>query len=320
MRNDTADYPTPWADGSLQLDEGAGASCPDICIAPRTATPYNRSAMNTLTNQLIQLQELSFARDERKASSPQAPMEQLEASIAGIMKQLPEETANRFARLLRRSPLVVVPIARGNCSQCGLAVPHALVNAVRAGEQIHACPHCGRFLYHVDELPRWSRQATGQPPRPGIARFTATELMVPKLAATTREDVVAELAQALATNGFVENATVITELALRREAIISTAVESGLAFPHVRNVEGGGLTFALGLKEKGIQFDATDGKLSKIIFLIVIPTAASAFYLRLLAGLVRTFTVPEARKALRECETPEAMWKTLTKLTRLTVP
>ena len=93
--------------------------------------------------------------------------------------------------------------------------------------------------------------------------------MVPKLAATTREEVIGELAKALGEGGFVEDAATVTELALRREVIVSTAVEHGLAFPHVRDVEGGGLTFAVGLKEKGIEFGATGDHLSKIFFFIV---------------------------------------------------
>jgi hypothetical protein len=39
----------------------------------------------------------------------------------------------------------------------------------------------------------------------------------------------------------------------------------------VRDVEGGGLTLALGLKERGMDFGSPDEKLMKIIFLIVIP-------------------------------------------------
>jgi mannitol/fructose-specific phosphotransferase system IIA component (Ntr-type) len=143
--------------------------------------------------------------------------------------------------------------------------------------------------------------------------------MVPKLAATTREEVIGELAKLMGDGGFVEDAATVTELALRREAIVSTAVEHGLAFPHVRDVEGGGLTFAVGLKEKGIKFGAHEDHLSKIFFFIVLPTPATAFYLRLLAGMVRTFESTEARKELLDCDTPEQMWKTLIKLTKSTV-
>jgi len=101
--------------------------------------------------------------------------------------------------------------------------------------------------------------------------------------------------------------------------MISTAVESGLAFPHVRNVEGGSLTFALGLKESGLKFGSPDGELTKIVFFIVIPTPASAFYLRLLAGLVNTFRTAKARNALLKSGTPEKMWQTLTLLTSETI-
>jgi len=38
------------------------------------------------------------------------------------------------------------------------------------------------------------------------------------------------------------------------------------------------------------------------------------------AGLVRTFESSEARKALLDCDKPAEMWKTLTKLTRATIP
>jgi mannitol/fructose-specific phosphotransferase system IIA component (Ntr-type) len=202
-----------------------------------------------------------------------------------------------------------------------LAVPAALVNAVKAGEQLQNCPHCGRFLYFPDTVVRQpkKKQKGERPVEAGIGRFSDMNLMVPKLSATTREGIIGELAKVLGENGFIEDAATVTELALRREAIVSTAMEHGLAFPHVRDVEGGGLTFAVGLKDRGTDFGAVDGHLSKIFFFIVIPTPATAFYLRLLAGLVRTFESTEARKALLDCDDSESMWKALTKLTRETI-
>jgi len=282
--------------------------------------------MKNVLNQLIQLQELDFALSEGKASSTKMPLTQLEDSIAKILKKLPEEVSDRYKRLRQRVPLAVVPLVGGACGPCGMVVPVALVQAVKMGEQLQTCPHCGRFLYLPERMAKQSKktvsrvEAEERPATVGIARFSSVNLMVPKLAATTPEEAIAELAQALAKQGYIENADVVTDLALKREAIIGTAVEHGLAFPHVRDVEGGGLTLALGLKEKGMDFGAPDGKLTKIIFLIVIPTPASAFYLRLLAGLVRTFAETESRKALLECDTPAQVWKALTKLTRATIP
>jgi mannitol/fructose-specific phosphotransferase system IIA component (Ntr-type) len=278
--------------------------------------------MNNILNQLIQLQELSFAKEEQKASNSKMPLAQLEKSIAEIRARLPEGVAERYDRLQKHYPLAVIPLAHGSCSRCGLAVPAAVVNAARAGEELQNCPHCGRFLYYPDTVARQPKKKHegDRPAQAGVARFSAATLMVPKLSATTREEVISELAKVLGEGGFVEDPATLNELALRREAIVSTAVEHGLAFPHVRDVEGGGLTFAVGMKEKGIDFDAPDGHLSKIFFFIVIPTPATAFFLRLLAGLVRTFESTDARKELLDCDKPEQMWKVLVKLTKDTVP
>jgi mannitol/fructose-specific phosphotransferase system IIA component (Ntr-type) len=278
--------------------------------------------MKNVLNQLIQLQELNFAREEQKVLNSKMPLDQLEKAVANIRAQLPAEVADRYDRLQKRYPLAVVPLAHGSCSRCGLAVPANVVNLAKAGESLQNCPHCGRFLYFPDTVARQPKKKheTGRPMEAGIAKFSAASLMIPKLSATSRQEVIGEMAKVLGDTGFVEDAATVSELALRREAIVSTAVEHSLAFPHVRDVEGGGLTFAVGLKEKGIEFGAPDRVLSKIFFFIVIPTPASAFYLRLLAGLVRTFESSEARKALLDCEKPEQMWKTLVKLTRETIP
>ncbi|MCS7049796.1 MAG: PTS sugar transporter subunit IIA [Verrucomicrobiae bacterium] len=274
--------------------------------------------MQNVLNQLIQLQELDFALAEGRAATTKVPLAQLEQSIQRILQSLPQEVADRYRRLQKRHMLAVVPVLHGTCPPCGMTLPIALINQVRAAEQLQNCPHCGRFLYYPTTVARQPRKKLdpNQPTPVGIARFSAPSLMVPRLKAESREQAIAELAGILAKEGFVEDGQVLADLVMRREAIVSTAVEHGLAFPHARDVEGGSLTFAVGLKPKGIDFGAPDGKLTKIIFLIAIPTAASAFYLRLLAGLVKTFSETDARRQLLDCETPATMWKTLSKLTR----
>ena len=94
-------------------------------------------------------------------------------------------------------------------------------------------------------------------------------------------------------------------------------MEHGLAFPHVRGVEGGGLTLAMGTSEQGIPFDPDHT--STIICFFVIPTAVSAFYLRLMAGLTETFLKAQNRTALMAATAPEQLWKALTKATRYTI-
>jgi len=99
----------------------------------------------------------------------------------------------------------------------------------------------------------------------------------------------------------VDKADKLIEAALRREAILSTAVDHGLAFPHVRNVEGGGLTLAMGITAKPIQWTMDGEPATRMVFFMAIPTAASAFYLKLLSGLMETLMKPmRARPSSRK--------------------
>src|SRR5580704_15857184 len=114
--------------------------------------------MYNILNQLIQLQELNFAKEEQKASNSKMPLGQLEKSIAKIRAQLPEGVADRYDRLQKHYPVAVVPLASGSCSRCGLAVPANVVNGAKAGEEMPTCPHWGRFLFFPDTVGRQTKK------------------------------------------------------------------------------------------------------------------------------------------------------------------
>ena len=103
---------------------------------------------------------------------------------------------------------------------------------------------------------------------------------------------------------------------MQREAIVSTAVDAGLAFPHVRGVEGGGLSMAVGIHKKGVKFGGPGRTLTRIFFFVVIPTATSAFYLKLISALARTFREKDAREMLMKATSEEELWKAVIKTTK----
>jgi len=278
--------------------------------------------MHPVINMLVQLQDLLLIRSEQEAIMSSSRLSQLDLAIQSLRANLPPETSQLFQKIEKKDLLIIVPVSNNVCTGCGLILPVSLVHAVRAGEKIQQCPNCARILYYQDFLPRRVSKKMGgrfAPRRTGIARFSAQELMIPALKATERDNVIAELAGKMVEEGFVDNGAKLLDEALKREAIMHTAVDNGLAFPHVRGVEGGGLTLALGISRKGIKFDSADRALSHIIFFIVIPTAASVFYLRLLAGLTQSFLKKELREKLMNSETPEDLWGTLLKATRTTI-
>lgn len=282
----------------------------------------HKNVMHPLINTLVQLQELMLVRSEQSASMTEKHIPQLDSSIQALRAALPEDTRQLFQKIEKKDLLAIVPISNNVCTGCGLTLPVSLVYAVKAGEKLYQCTNCARILYYPDVRPRRiNRSALGirEPRRPGIARFSSPSLMLPHLRSTDREKIIDEMASRMESEGFVDHGAKLIQEALNREDIISTAVEHGLAFPHVRGVEGGGLTLALGINQKGVHFDANDRTLTYIIFFIVIPTAASVFYLRLLAGLNQTFSKKEAREKLLEAKTPEELWNALLKTTRSTI-
>lgn len=290
----------------------------DSASTDSTSGPHGK--MQRWINQLIQLQDLIFAHDQQQISNGGSRLSSLESSIQTLEQELPEEIRSHFIKMHKKGNLAIVPIANGVCAACGMQIPVSQVHAVHAAEKIYHCPSCARFLFFQASAPRRlaKRRLRGEPAQVGLARFSSPQLMIPQLEATEYDAVLAEMSERMKSEGFIDNATLLAEEALKREAIASTAVDPGLAFPHVRGVEGGGLTLSLGISRKGVRFGGSK-MLSRLIFFMVIPTAASAFYLRLLSGLAQSFQAEEARETLLKAETQDDLWKALLKSTRTTI-
>ncbi len=281
-----------------------------------------KNVTHPLINTLVQLQELILVRSEQDASMANKHLSQLNSTIDSLLSSIPDDTRSLFQRIEKKDMLAIVPISNNVCSGCGLTLPVSLVYAVRAGEKLYQCTNCARILYYPEVRPRRvNRKILGrsEPRRTGIARFSSLSLMMPRLASNERDKVVEEIAMKMEVERFVDDGAKLTNIALEREAVLSTAVDHGLAFPHARGVEGGGLTLALGISQKGIKFEPSERTLTHIVFFIVIPTAASVFYLRLLAGLSQTFSKKDAREKLLAAPTPEDLWQVLIKVTKNTI-
>jgi mannitol/fructose-specific phosphotransferase system IIA component (Ntr-type) len=287
-----------------------------------TPETQSKNVTHPLINTLVQLQELILVRSEQDASQANQHLTQLNASIDNLLGSIPNDTRSLFQRIEKKDMLAIVPISNNVCSGCGLTLPVSLVYAVRAGEKLYQCTNCARILYYPEVRPRRiNRKVPGrsEPRRTGIARFSSLSLMLPRLSSTDRDKVIEEMALKMESEGFVDNGTKLVDQVLDREAIISTAVDHGLAFPHARGVEGGGLALALGINHKGIKFNPLERTLTHIVFFLVIPTAASVFYLRLLAGLCQTFSKKDAREKLLAAQSAEELWQVLCKVTKNTV-
>ena len=215
--------------------------------------------MKNQINLLNQLQELVFTRDELHQAGDWSHTDALDRAIDDLSAKLEPQPRALYQRLYKKSHIVMAPMSDGCCAVCGMRLPISQVQQVRMAKTLQTCSSCGRMLYNEEEdAPRYigEKPTRGEPRKTGISRFSAEELMVCDLKGGTTEVVIGELAEAMSTNRFVSNPSALVEAAMERESVLSTAVGNGLAFPHVRGVEGGGLTLALGVSKKGFKYDA----------------------------------------------------------------
>jgi Kef-type K+ transport system membrane component KefB/mannitol/fructose-specific phosphotransferase system IIA component len=107
------------------------------------------------------------------------------------------------------------------------------------------------------------------------------------LAAADRREAIAELSRVLAPAAGMDAAH-IEKAVWKREAIISTGLEGGVAIPHARVGNIHAPLVALGISREGVDFNAPDGAPSKIIFLILTPLKDAGAQLEILADVSRT--------------------------------
>ena len=275
--------------------------------------------MKSQINILRQLQELVLTRDEHHQTGDGSHLDSLNDSIAELQDKLDPQVGAIYLRLYKKSHIVMAAMSNACCSVCGMQVPIAQAQQVKLAQHLVTCSSCGRILFanDADEARNVTEKpSAGEDPKTGISRFSAEELMVASLKAKTQVDAIAELASVMEANKFISNADSLISAAMDRESILSTAMGNGIAFPHVRGVEGGGLTLAIGISKAGIDWA---GEKVHVVVLSAIPVAVSAFYLRLMAGLSQAFAKAENLDALLSAADAPSMWKALVKATRHTV-
>lgn len=272
---------------------------------------------------LRKIQEISLARAECVAGGDPAHAERLAREMETLVSALQPRIRDLYRRLSAAKPLFMAALHNGCCSGCGMQVPAAAVRMLRIAEHPVTCATCGRLLYV-------NRGAVSAPPREtdanddeiskvkGLARFSTEALMLPNVKAESAQEVIGLLASAMAKAGFVTDGDTLARLAMEREALLSTRMNDGTAVPHVRGVEGGALTFALAVLPDGVAWDDSGEKVNFVI-LSAIPSAGSAFFLKLMSDLMAVFRRKASREELLSAATSAALWRTLTKATRSTI-
>ena len=143
-----------------------------------------------------------------------------------------------------------------------------------------------------------------------LADLVAPNAILPALRVNGKKQALLELAtKAAALTG--QNERSIFEILLQREKLGSTAVGNGIAIPHGKMAKLNRLFGLFARLDRPIDFEALDGQLVDLVFLLLAPEAAGADHLKALARVARLLRDPEMARKLRDCRDAEAIYAVL---------
>ena len=131
--------------------------------------------------------------------------------------------------------------------------------------------------------------------------------IVPQLQSTQRDDVVAELIDALVSAGAAEAGMrdELVRMVLEREKRGSTGFGRGVAVPHVKHPKATGISAGIGLSPGGVDFSALDKQPVYSVFLLVSPAESPEEHLQAMEIIFKHLSQDTFRRFLRQASTVE---------------
>jgi fructose-specific phosphotransferase system IIA component len=116
-----------------------------------------------------------------------------------------------------------------------------------------------------------------------------------------KEEVIKELVGLLVKAGSIRDrdVTKLVQILLKRESLGSTGIGQGVAIPHGKSDSVGRLVAAFAVSRTGVSFDALDGELVTLFFLLVAPEDSAGPHLKALARISRLLKDKHFRDLLR---------------------
>lgn len=139
-----------------------------------------------------------------------------------------------------------------------------------------------------------------------ISSILEPSQIIPNLRASCKNDVIDELLMLSRQSGKINDYDAFRAAILERERIQTTALGHGLALPHAVSDAVSSTVLVMGISRSGVDFNALDGELSYVIFLLGAPVSQGREHLAILASISRLFRqrslVPALCKAKNSSE------------------
>lgn len=143
-------------------------------------------------------------------------------------------------------------------------------------------------------------------PAASFVRSLSHQIVCPNLRGSTKEEIIAEMLDLLCAAGMVKNRDAALADLLRREQSMSTGLQRGVAIPHARTAAVDSLLCAVGIKPRGVDFEALDGQPSTIFVMTLSPEGAATPHIQFMSEISQILT-PECCDRLLACTNEQEM-------------
>lgn len=147
-----------------------------------------------------------------------------------------------------------------------------------------------------------------------LVSFFHPDLFIPELDADCKDDAIKSMVSHFAQRKLFRNENIVLETLRMREKLGSTGIGKGVAIPHGRSSVTKSLILLFARSEKGIDFDAVDGKPVHLFFMILAPHVdKDSLYLPLLGKIVEVTRDATVRRRLMKAAGMDAVTAALLK-------
>lgn len=142
-----------------------------------------------------------------------------------------------------------------------------------------------------------------------IVDILSKESVICDLSSDSKKRLLEDLA-VLAEKGTGIDSRVILDALVERERLGTTGVGAGVALPHTRLI-GIDKIFCAFVRTNPVDFEAVDGKLVDLVFLLLVPEESGADHLKALARLSRLLRDESVTEKLRKAKTNEDIYQVI---------
>ncbi|MFN2747376.1 fructose-specific PTS transporter subunit EIIC [Bacillus sp. z60-18] len=164
----------------------------------------------------------------------------------------------------------------------------------------------------VKDAPMEAKKHITMPEINKLTDITDIELIESALSGETRDEIIDEMIEKLASAGALYSASGFKEAIMAREQESTTAIGMNIAIPHGKSDAVKRPSVAFGMKRSGVDWKSLDGTKAKLIFMIAVPKESEGNeHLKLLQMLSRKLMDDSYRQRLLSVETKEEAYKLL---------